>query len=612
MKATALQLKAMKSLRTLDVHNLSTLGGTLDVSTNTRLESLDARGTSITGVSLPNQEFLKSVKLPATMTALRLENFKGLSELTLEGWEKLETFYMDQKTCPNLNSLIFIEKLKNAKGLNSVTILGVNWADITVETLTWLLDRQVKITGRIAMNSGEKIDATLKMRIVSSYGNVDDESNSLYISYTINPITQVSVIGKSILKETGTYMYKLQVNPSVGNNIKSVEWKIRGNNFASIEKNTGIVTVNKVGTEENDDVVYISVVLTLIDNTTILSVEKKVRLYDKAVTVGDYIFNDASYSDELEDGLIPVAIVFYIEPKEREWVLATDLKTYSSSYYWGIAKNSFSTIELADPNNQNYDVFNVFNLTKKWFRSDNILNDSNILDSDNMDNDGFAFTGGNNTLNDIGFTEISSILYMELSSFLDDLGLTTGDMISQGQLNTLRIIKHRNRILQDSNINLPIPIKIEGRQTERESLIKNINDVVAAHDGKNTYEQYYYSLASLCYTYEPTYEINDKLKAHHWFLASSGELIRLMWYMLKSITEPNSKYAIFSKAINLAVMKRLNSVVGSSLVFYNDSSEVDTITMVSINTSNNTVNSSASFMYNKTSSFVNILALKVK
>lgn len=555
-KAESVNLKPMKSLRNLDIHNLSTLIGTLDVSDNSRLETIDARGTSITGISLPSQEFLTSVKLPATITSIRLENFKGLSELTLEGWENVTTFYMNQDTCPKLSALDFIEKLKGSKNLSSVTILGVDWSDVSVETLTWLLDKQVKVTGKIAMASGEKIDATLKMKLIAFWGDIDSTDNSLHITYTINPITSVSVLGKSILKEVGTYEYKLQVNPTVGNNIKSVEWKISDNDFASINKDTGVVTLNKVGTEENDDVAYISVVLTLTDNTTVSSSSKKVRLYDRAVVVGDYIFNDASYSDELEEGLTPVAIVFYIEPKEREWVLAIALQDMTRLYSFGLETTNFPTIELKDLQNSNYDVWDIPTLANITTDAKNIK-DSSYLDSSNTANDGFTlYTDTNNPLSDIGFKTITNALYNQYETYLQNIGLKEGDLISTGQLNTIKIIAHRDRILADSNIDLPIPIKTTDK-TELECLNDYLDDICAKHDSKTEYEEYYYGAASACYAYTPNInaELSNKLSPHHWFLVSSGECARYTWYTKTSVNNPDSDKAIFSKAYSLGIFK---------------------------------------------------------
>ena len=539
LKATSLLVGSMKSLRTLDIHNLSTVSGSMDVSANVRLGSLDARGTSITGVSLPNQEFLKSVKLPATMTALRLENFKGLSELTLEGWEKLETFYMDQKTCPNLNSLIFIEKLKNAKGLNSVTILGVNWADITVETLTWLLDRQVKITGRIAMNSDEKIDATLKMRIVSVYGNVDDESNSLYISYNKVAINTLSLYVEEYMSKTGDYQVKFKANPITGNNLVSVSWSISSNDFATINKNTGIVTVNKIGTAESNDSATVTATVVLSDNS-VKSDSIEVYFYERVCKIGDFVFADGTTGDTIKDNKTWIGVCFYIDPENpkcRLMVSNRDLTTDCWGLYNSNSTDGLANIELADSSEVVYDIVDIPNIPNV----NNYIPDiNNVIDLSQPD--GYAkFTDVRST---IGFTTLNSTQYNRIKNYLDNY--KENDSIPTGLLYTLFIIRHRDIILSDSNINLDIPIK-NADTTEMDSLKELINKVVVDNANKK-YKQYYYPAASYCYHYEPTISKNEKLlekfKAHNWFLPTVGDLYRLVFYN----NQTSGKYNAFAKA----------------------------------------------------------------
>lgn len=542
LKATSLLVGSMKSLRTLDIHNLSTVSGSMDVSANVRLGSLDARGTSITGVSLPNQEFLKSVKLPATMTALRLENFKGLSELTLEGWEKLETFYMDQKTCPNLNSLIFIEKLKNAKGLNSVTILGVNWADITIETLTWLLDRQVKITGRIAMNSDEKIDATLKMRIVSVYGNVDDESNSLYISYNKVAINTLSLYVEEYMSKTGDYQVKFKANPITGNNLVSVSWSISSNDFATINKNTGIVTVNKIGTAESNDSATVTATVVLSDNS-VKSDSIEVYFYERVCKIGDFVFADGTTGDTIKDNKTWIGVCFYIDPENpkcRLMVSNRDLTIDCWGLYNSNSTDGLANIELADSSEVVYDIVDIPNIPNIPNVNNYIPDINNVIDLSQPD--GYAkFTDVRST---IGFTTLNSTQYNRIKNYLDNY--KENDSIPTGLLYTLFIIRHRDIILSDSNINLDIPIK-NADTTEMDSLKELINKVVVDNANKK-YKQYYYPAASYCYHYEPTISKNEKLlekfKAHNWFLPTVGDLYRLLFYN----NQTSGKYNAFAKA----------------------------------------------------------------
>ena len=112
-----------------------------------------------------------------------------------------------------------------------------------------------------------------------------------------------------------------------------------------------------------------------------------------------------------------------------------------------------------------------------------------------------------------------------------------GDMVARGQLNTLKIIAHRDYILKDPNVNLHIP-KATSDKTLAQSLSECIKSVQASHNNAQKYEQYYYPAASYCNAYVPTLDndtetLAEQFSEGHWFLMSPGEMARCSWYAMK-------------------------------------------------------------------------------
>ena len=554
MRITSINVSGMTSLRTLDIHNVTTLGGDLDLTKNTRLASVDARNTGITKFLLPQQEFLTSARLNSSLTGLELDGQRGLSELYVGDYSKLQSFSINQATCPKLDSYSFIGLLKDCVNLNeNVTFSNVDWSDVKVSDITWLLGVKAKVTGRVAMASGEKVDATLKMRMVGMWGNVDDEGNALFVSYDKVAITRATLSGDQYLAKEGNYTLKLSTTPVAGNDIVGVTWKMEpGNSFASIGKDTGIITVNEVGSKDSDDKATVTASVTL-SSGKVIETSMVVHFYKYECQLGDYLFADGKYGNSLSvTDATPVGVVFYIEPIYRRYALALGLQNIIKGPFWGLFNTTGNStgipgIKLNEYNAQVYDIQTIDNI---GIYKD--INDQNLIDETNIDNDGFKDYDRTITAGDIGFVEVTSKMYNEqgLGEYLDKAGLAVGDMISAGQLNTLKIIKHRDSILSDSAVNLPIPKETDS-ETEMENLEYCMNDVVSKHDNQSKYKEYYYPAASYCYAYQPIIKkeevIADSIKSNHWFLPSVGEATRLFLYRLHGL-DGADKYAIYTNA----------------------------------------------------------------
>ena len=116
-----LVLNACKSLRRLNVRNQaqaktgSSTSKELDLSNQTKLEYLDARGTQVEGVNFAQGAPLTTAYLPRTLTTLKLQYLSQLmpTGLSLESFANVNTFIFSG--CPNLDWQSLLGKCTNVK-----------------------------------------------------------------------------------------------------------------------------------------------------------------------------------------------------------------------------------------------------------------------------------------------------------------------------------------------------------------------------------------------------------------------------------------------------------------------------------------------------------------
>lgn len=536
---TNFDLSKMGMLRQVIVRNVKNLKKSIILSSDL-LEEIDFTNTPITGVTTPPTDMLTKLVLPDTITELHLKGYSNLSAdgMTIGSYANIK--YLDFEDCPNLDSYAICKACFDANSpLVEATVKGVNWSVDNMNVLMWLADKGVKLQGKIVCTANVTMDQKRKM--LNAWGKIDNEGNSLYISYEKVAIKSVSIIGKKNFGTKGDYSLKLKTLPLTGNNFTSERWSISDNSFATIEKDTGVIHVNKVGSKENDDKATVYLDVELSDGSTV-SAESEIYFYPYQAQLGDYIFADGTYGNDMSfSDSTPIGVIFYIEPKKRELAIAVALKDYGLRV-WGLWNNTdgngMNGIILGS--NPTYNVYNL-PLLQDNFTLVNV-SDSTMRDESNTANDGFKEYPVLNTISDIGFEKITQSMYnisvghTNLGEYIEKMGLKIGDMIARGQLNTIKILAHRDYILQDSNVNLPIP-KATPTQTLAESLSQCINSVQASHNNAKKYQQYYYPAASYCNAYVPLLNSGDhlveKFGEGRWFLMSSGEMARCSWYAMK-------------------------------------------------------------------------------
>lgn len=540
-KGDNFDLSKMGMLRQVIVRNVKNLSKSIILSSDI-LEEIDFTNTPITGVTTPPTDMLTKLVLPDTITELHLKGYTNLSsdELSVGSYANIK--YLDFEDCPNLDSYVICKACYDANSpLEEATIKGVNWTIDNMDVLMWLADKGAKLQGKIVCTASVTIDQKRKM--LNAWGKIDNEGNSLYVSYEKVAIKSVSIVGKKNFDVKGDFSLSLKTYPTAGNDFTSARWSISENNFATIDKDKGIIHVNKVGSKENDDKATVYLEVELSDGSTV-SAESEIYFYPYQAQLGDYVFSDGTYgNDQSLHDCTPIGVIFYIEPKERKWAIAVALKDYGMTV-WGLFNSTeagygMNGIQLGS--NSTYNVYNLPLLQE--YTTIVTVSDSTIRDENNTANDGFKEYSDLNSISDIGFEKITQSMcdinvgHTTLGEYFKRVGLNKGDMIARGQLNTLKIIAHRDYILQDSNVNLPIPKATSGK-TLAQSLAECIKSVQTAHGNADKYQQYYYPAASYCNAYVPTLDNNAQTLAEpfsegHWFLMSTGEMARCSWYAMK-------------------------------------------------------------------------------
>lgn len=509
------------SLRGQTGARTSTGAATLDLSAQVRLEELDATGTAVTAAVFAPGAPLAKVQLPATLRSLTLDGHRTLTAdgLRLAGGTALESLTV--RGCPALDTLAMVRDAVAAGSLRRVELEGVAWTRCEPSVLTALAEMGASLTGTVSINGRLGFEAKLAMLRV--WGNIDSPDNPLHVTYTRYGLTSVSILGDNYLPAPGDYTFSLFADPAEGNDMCRVEWSLESNPYAVVDPLTGTVTVRSTGTEEDEARYILTATLTLVDGET-LTASISLGFYERSVKVGDYLFADGTISDIIIPGKTLVGKCFYIDPADPTLRLWASISAYKDIVGLGEAEQGTSRlplkgIKLAD--DPDYDPYLVKALgTKDAYPINTNYNAYDFTQSSPKE-DGSSYNSSSDEWR-----------IFPTSSTNGELGWTehNGSMVPYGYANTAKIIAHRNKILSDSGINLPIPAADTGRK-EKAVLEELMAQVISDNGGTKAYKALYYPLVSYCYAHEPAVAADEtlhpKLRAHRWFMPAGGEAFRL-------------------------------------------------------------------------------------
>ena len=515
--ASGILINGAINIKKFIARNVTNATGELDLSKCVRLELIDLLGSAFaSGVKLPKTGSLTEVYFPAGLTSLVIEDCPNLATVYLEGYSSLREITIH--STPAADTLAIVQGALSS--ITKVDIDGIDWRISGVSGLSLL-------NALAALGSNSKLKGTIKLtgvtpsfedkaKWIRAWGDVDNGTGGLTIEYTTSPIQGVSIISGKYLESLGEHQMLLDYS---GNAFTAVSWEITQNSYATIDADTGIVTVWNMAPEADEPYADVTVRVTKLDGTE-LSNTKRFYFCEHICKVGDFVYADGTFSDELVSYKTVFAICFYINPEDPTDRLA-------------VSRGNIATDQWGLYNDSSYGVTGVTvdGYTSIYDTPVTNIQTNGTNDIDNVSSmASFANYGRSTAVGDVGFSQLFENMF-DVSPF------AAGDFIHVGQYKTLQLIRHRNRILTGvtSNVGTHVPQipAANSNQTERTVLELLIADIVSKKG--NNYRQFYYPAASFCYAYMPTYVLQpgevvaDKLKPHNWWLPTLGELGMVYW-----------------------------------------------------------------------------------
>jgi hypothetical protein len=399
----------------------------------------------------------------------------------------------------------------------------------------------------------------LKKRLIAQYGNIDDANNALHITYVVRDIDAVSMSPKQYFTEVGEYQLSYTVDQYTNNYINE-EWSIQSNLYATINSETGVLNVTRIGEELDGEGpnANVTVTLYLMDGSTV-SATSNLNFWERTAKIGDVVYHDGTfgspddYEAEIAVGKEAVGICFYIDPNDAKRRLLVALRDIPAGQTWGMTNATNTPIELTDSPDLNlYDIAqipNVGNLGVSSFPG--------LRDTTNGDKYGWkSFDPYTAQAGQIGWMTVIQ----------SGGGYKAGDKVPYGKYFTACVMEVRNAILTDSAINLEIP-KASSDESEAKNLEFLINNAIIKM-GSTNYKNLYFPAVSYCYAWRPSDrdDLKEEFKERNWWMPSGGEFLRLAFYSNQYYSETDPELNIFKKA---AQKKIINMSLTSSGWFYN-------------------------------------------
>lgn len=450
----------------------------LDLTGQTRLESLDARGTQASGVLVAAGAPVTSLRLPATVSTLILENNAALTASGLQIADGASLGTISVKGCPALDVRGLVETAIAGGTLKTLTLEGVEWGNVTLSLLDALQGVQnLELSGMLTLADTEALDAMGKVGLMARFGDIDSATNPLCIVYKSIPLNgRTLTVDGPAEPPVGKTDYRLQ---PVFNDVRAVAWTMAGGNLAEVDS-LGTVTVHAKGAEAEAPTAAVAAAVTLSDGTAV-SASKTVRLYTRTPKVGDYVWADGSTSLEWDSTKTCMGVYFgtYTSGGQTFRFCVRGVPDYISDAVWGLSPDSFPDLTLnSDPD---FDVFLVNKQKLTWWGMTYLLEDF--------------------------ITPITT--------------LPGGQYAFCARKRCLEVMTHRDMVLSD--LGLPLPYVDGGTAVEqRAKLDQCIAKVVADNGNNSAYRQFYYPKISYALLYEPSVKAGESLATcfslGHWFM----------------------------------------------------------------------------------------------
>ena len=195
-------------LQKFDISNCDALTGSIDMTGCTNIQEIYAVGTNVPSILVPNGGSLRVMKLPRSVTTLKLQNQKYIENLSLEDYSNLTHLYLQDVAGIEIPELVM-----KATNLKYARLINVNWVLDGKDVLNKLMacgglteaggeiDKCV-LTGSIIVNNVSKVNQELWTDYWASYiadGSLrftfGESANFFYATYYKTTATDELVTG---------------------------------------------------------------------------------------------------------------------------------------------------------------------------------------------------------------------------------------------------------------------------------------------------------------------------------------------------------------------------------------------------------------------------------
>ncbi len=317
-----LNCNVLEKLDLTNVRSLTTIN--LDSKHTPKLKEVILTGTNIATVTLPTGSRLTKIHYPAALTSLVITDNEGLQEVRFESLNNLETVDINCAKVGQFNISNFCEQLISCPSLKSVTLRNLN-NRISLKALEKLVLLQARLTGKLTIinseNQLEAISYTDKINLVNLYGNIDSQSNSLYINYketvaySIFCETEVSVYGQGYsgnpfgLSLDGNNIALITEGGKV---IPDITYRFNSDvsDVATINNRTGVITLKQASSTKTTT----AVITVRLKNGNVLT-SKTINVYFawKAPEIGNFVYADGTYSSAYMANKTLMGLIFALK-----------------------------------------------------------------------------------------------------------------------------------------------------------------------------------------------------------------------------------------------------------------------------------------------------------
>lgn len=317
-----LNCNVLEKLDLTNVRSLTTIN--LDSKHTPKLKEVILTGTNIATVALPTGSRLTKIHYPAALTSLVITNNEGLQEVRFESLNNLETVDINCAKVGQFNISNFCEQLITCPSLKSVTLRNLN-NRISLKALKKLVLLQARLTGKLIITNSENqleaISYTDKINLVNLYGNIDSQSNGLYINYketvaySVSCETEVSVYGQGYsgnpfgLSLDGNNVALITEGGKV---IPDITYRFNSDvsDVATINNRTGVITLKQASSTKTTT----AVITVRLKNGNILT-SKTINVYFawKAPEIGNFVYADGTYSSAYMTNKTLMGLIFALK-----------------------------------------------------------------------------------------------------------------------------------------------------------------------------------------------------------------------------------------------------------------------------------------------------------